>query len=228
MCNNNFEMVMKSIFMFAFFLSLMVFSSLLLCQDKSSNSDSHLPSGFYLEIMPSEKYERYHAALLESSDDEIVQITLDRLSYVNGKIFLFPTFINNSDSTIYILKQSECIRPFKFIIENSNGEKIKPFPGGVLCDVNPRYTPNDYDLIAIPPSGVYHYPKVKAYLYSFSKLPKDEFTVKLKYFYQKPDSILVIGSQKDNNAEFYSSYIHTAQITLRGEYLSKNVLRFKN
>jgi hypothetical protein len=219
---------MKISLMLTLFMFLIVFNSILLCQDKSSNSNSHLPSGFYLEIKPSERYERYHAALLESSDDEIIQITLDRISYVNGSIFLFPTFYNKSDSTIYILKQSECIRPFRFIIENSNGEKIKPFPGGFLCDVNPRYTPNDFDLIAIPPSGVYHYPKVKAYSYSFSRLPKDEFKVKLKYYYQKPDSILIIGRQKENNATFYSSYIHTAQITLRGKYLSKNVLRFKN
>ena len=214
--------------MIKLFFLLMAFNSFIFCQDKSSYKEDILPSLMNLEVTTSEKYERYHAALLNSSNNEIIRITSDSLSLVRGSLFLYSTFYNNSDSTIYILRQSECIRPFKFIVRNSNDEYIKPLPTGFLCDVSPRYVPNIYDLIEIEGHGVYHYPKVKAFLYNFTRLPKDDYTIKIQYQYQKPDSILVRGNKSSYNAEYYEPMIHTALITVRGVYLSVNELSVKN
>lgn len=222
------ENIKKNSFLLVLYFFLIAFNSFIFCQDKSPNPKVVLPSLMYLEITTSEEYERYHTALLESSNNKIIQITLDSLSLVRGRLFLYPTFFNNSDSTINILRQSECIRPFKIIIKNSVGEYINPLPNGFLCDVNPRYSPNIYDLIDIEAYGVYHYPKVEVYLYSFTRLPKDEYNVELQYYYNNPDSILVRGNKSNYKPEFYAPLIYTAQITLRGEYLSDNKLKFEN
>lgn len=210
----------------ALIISVIVFHPDNFPQDNRLKSNNRLPAFTKIVVPYSERYEKYHSSLLESSDDEIIKITLDSLLFDNNNLFLYSTFYNKSDSTIYILQQSECINPFRFIIKNSDGGRIERGSSGFICDVHPRHAPNSYDLIEIPASGIYHYTNIKAYSYYFSKLPGGEYSVKLEYYYHKPNSIIVNGPDTDNNDKYYSDWIYTAQVTLRGKYTSQSSLSF--
>lgn len=178
------------------------------------------------KIIETPDIQEYHSNLIWSAGEkEIMEFSIDSLEYSNHCLYFYSTFKNNTAFPIYILSKKECIRPFTFIITNSECERMKKNMISLSCDTQLFYNPDSNDLIRIPPYGILKYKKTEFWLYNFESLPKDTYEISIVYEFKSP---LEIRKYREQSIDKYSSEIHAASIGLRGKYYSTNSVKFKN
>jgi hypothetical protein len=178
------------------------------------------------KIIENSEIKKYHNNLIRSAKEkEIIEFSIDSLSYSNSELYFYSTFKNNTAYPVYILSEKECIKPFTFIITNSECEEIERNMISLSCDEGKFYNPDSSDLIRIPPYGVMKYKKTEIWLYNFESLPKDIYNISILYEFQNP---MEIRKFRNQNIDKYLSEIFAATMGLRGKYYSSNTIRYKN
>lgn len=180
----------------------------------------------HYNIEQTSEFEKYHLDLkVSAGDNEIIEFTIDSLVYGNYGLEFYSSFKNNTALPIYILQEKECIRPFVFGVYNSVGKKIGRNMISLSCDDKPFFNPTSNDLIKIPPHFSYKYKRTSIWLYSFKRLPKDNYTINISYNFNNPMKLRI---PRQKRIDKYSSSIYTARIALRGIFKSTNTLKFSN
>ncbi|MDR3628020.1 MAG: carboxypeptidase-like regulatory domain-containing protein [Ignavibacteriaceae bacterium] len=170
--------------------------------------------------------ENYHQYLQKLQPESILKITLDSITIDDSEIAelkVYSTFYNETDTPVYVIAN---MPRFYFVtgeIKNSSNEKINENVGLFHCVE--RELPLALEFIKIDPHSSIKYPPVYLDLYYFSKYPRDVYSVKLKYYYARPDRLPgLLHNQKGD----YKIPMYYFNMALRGEYLSSNSLQFDN
>ena len=178
-------------------------------------------------VRSSASTEEYHHNIgLENEKSPIISINLDCFVFRDGFITVHPSFTNNSNIPLMILRIYGCINPIKAIVRDSSGEIIRPNMGRSDC-LGVKIFPTRDDIINLPGHQTVDYPPAKLENYNFKLLPEGKYTIQLSYSFEKPERLCCYGFKSDYQ-EKYSDEIRTLTFVLRGYYISKNSITFIN
>lgn len=174
-------------------------------------------------ITTTKEIEEYQEHLRQLSlKSPVLTIRLDSLSYYDGALFLFSTFSNDCDTTIYIIKEWQCgFTMLKLIVFDSSHHRVEPVylshsrPDiiDLSCDAVPLKLFDRSDLIEIKPHASARY-RTAGY-YGLNRLPPGRYKIGSSYVFAGPDKI---------RGWYHNPTDDAVVIALRGSYISGNTI----
>lgn len=179
----------------------------------------------YIDTVKSiEKYHNYFKTL---DPNNILSIKLDSLSFGRYYWKLYSTFYNKTDSTIFLIKELECLRLAESIVTNSKGQIMKR--NMVSFDCMGKSLPDSSDIIEILPHDSAKYNPVTLKFHNFYYYPKDTYSIKLEYKYERRKTLPgAFANPRYNYEERLKKQIYYFNVALRGDYISNNSIIFNN
>ena len=172
--------------------------------------------------------ENYQNMIIEENKkNPVLSITLDCYSFRDGYVTVHANMRNNSLIDFSVLRIYQCINYVSAIVKDSSGNIIRPIRFAIDC-MGEKEIPTRDDEIDIPAWQSVDYPPIKLTGYDFKKLPPGKYTIAIRYKFIRPERLPgTYGYDKDYKKR-YEQEIHTLITTLRGEYVSENVLTVLN
>jgi hypothetical protein len=174
--------------------------------------------------------ENYHRNLNKYSSGNVLEIILDSITvnkFRSSNTKVFSTFVNKTDTPIYVIRDIDCLRMVELIIINSDNELFQKNSNFIDC-VGMKENPDSSDFIKISPYDSVNYPPVFLYFYDFSRYPPDNYKIKLLYKYQKPNFLPGVFGSPSHRDKYHSKRIYYYNMALRGKFMSKNFLEINN
>lgn len=174
--------------------------------------------------------ENYHRYFNKYDSEEILKIFLDSLSIDKNDTSLlkiYSTFYNKTDTTIYVIRDIECLRMIEPEVLNSDGKLMKVNATFVDC-VSEKIMPDSSDFIKILPNNSIKYPPVYLYFNRFTHYPLDDYKISLLYKYERRNTLPGTYWDTELYAKKFKEQFYYYNMALRGEFKSINYLKFNN
>ncbi len=172
--------------------------------------------------------ENYHNYFNNYNPKNTLKIKLDSLVACGSeRIKIYSTFYNVTDTSIYVIRDIDCLRMVEPIIKNSNGKLMKINSMFYDC-MGMKELPDSSDFIKIPPNDSISYPPAYLYFNDFSRYPIDIYKIKLEYKYKRRTTLPGIYSDPKLYKKKFKKQLYYYNMTFRGEFKSFNYLKFNN
>ena len=172
-----------------------------------------------LDEVTNPQLEAYHIKLQEMNEKQpVMQIHIDSLKGIAHRHRVLLSITNTVKDSFYIFKSYPCFNKMIPEVVDSAGNKVK---GNLImfdC-MGEKTCPDETDLILIPPGGTITY-STELFFYSFDRLPKGRYSIRMRYEFQKPEEINTRFCWDDESA------INALITGLRGTYVSDNTVTF--
>jgi len=181
-------------------------------------------------VKKNSEIEDYHIYLNKYSQEEILSIKIDSIKYINEMFTIFSTFQNNTDTSIFLFQHSGCMNMILPIIISSKGDTLIWNKYCSDC-TNLNINPDSDDFIEIRPYTKISYPTINLCRYDFTKYPKDNYSIQIRYKYKLHEYVYGMYNNQLNNNRIREKYERTSYYltkVLRGEWTSSNVMYFNN
>lgn len=194
------------------------------------NIYSDFPSA--LKLNPVQQIENYQKYFSKLSNENKLNIRIDSICEYQMRLKVFTTFQNNSDSTIYIMYESENNHISYFtdfyirdIYNNNTNEKQTYID--MSHDVVHIGAPFiNFDTISIKPKSSRKYVPINSN-YDFSRVKDGIYKILLTYHTIEQDWLGGLICDKEKAKEIFKEQIYFRQIALRGKYEANEYIYIK-
>lgn len=158
--------------------------------------------------------------------EKVLTIIIDSL-YCNiaeeygGELLAKLSIRNNSDISVFVLKNYSCMMRIQAIILDGLGDTVKTH-GFFFDHVGYKCHYDSSDLLVIPPKSTIQYPTTIVWLQSCRGLNDGKYSVRIIYSYQKPKLFSWSTGYPDKNG------LLTYLRSIEGNFISENVWHLEN
>lgn len=184
-----------------------------------------IPKQIKLQVPKS--VDKYHKYFQEKKPEDVLEINIDSARFGLLGLELFTRFKNNSDSTIYVLREFKKNRVIKKIVRNKEGKMFKSnnnfidvFYCESICGILPS------DVIEIKPKQEINYPVITLLSYELEAIQEKNLVVSISYDLSK--KTIDLANRFCNNDEDFPDRKTGYDLALTGEFKSVNEINFVN